>query len=136
MLKKSGLIVVLLVIVALGIVSSVKALDLKDVSKRAEQNHKLILLSVESNNCHYCEKMNKEVFTPAKYTAKINSQYVQKIVKIQDVELPKNLKVQYFPTNFILDPKDMSIVDEFVGYMKADDFVSLLDVVYEEEVAN
>jgi thioredoxin-related protein len=50
--------------------------------------------------------------------------------------LPKNLKVHYYPTNFILDPKDMSVVDEFVGYMKADDFVSLLDLVYEQEVTN
>ena len=121
---------------AFGVFTSLYALDLNDVSKSALKEHKLILLSVESNNCHYCEKMNKEVFTPTKYTAKINSQYVQKIVKIQDIKLPKKLKVQYFPTNFILDPKDMSIVDEFVGYMKADDFVSLLDLVYEQEIQN
>ncbi len=131
MLKKLGLI-----IVALGVFCSLNALDLNEVSKNAIKDHKLILLSIESNNCHYCEKMNKEVFTPTKYSSQINSHYVQKIVKIQDIKLPKNLKVQYFPTNFILDPKDMSKIDEFVGYMKADDFVSLLDVVYEQEITN
>lgn len=131
MLKKLGIF-----LLTLGVCSSLYALDLNSASKSALKNNKLILLSVESNNCHYCEKMNREVFTPNKYTSKINSHYVQKIVKIQDIKLPKNLKVQYFPTNFILDPKDMSIVDEFVGYMKADDFVSLLDLVYEQEVAN
>jgi len=131
MFKKLGLIMVVF-----GIFTSLYALDLHDVSKSALKEHKLILLSVESNNCPYCEKMNTEVFAPTKYTVKINSQYVQKIVEIQDIKLPKNLKVKYFPTNFILDPKDMSIVDEFIGYMKADDFVSLLDLVYEQEIKN
>lgn len=127
--RKIGLILIL-------IVCSLQAIDLQDVSKSALKEHKLILLSVESENCRYCEKMNKEVFTPNKYVSKINSQYIQKIVLIQDVNLPKNLKVKYFPTNFILDPKDMSIVDEFVGYMKPDDFLSLIDLVYEQEVQN
>jgi len=129
LLRKIGLMLIV-------IVCSLQAIDLQDVSKNALKEHKLILLSVESENCRYCEKMNKEVFTPTKYVSKINSQYVQKIVQIQDVNLPKNLKVKYFPTNFILDPKDMSIVDEFVGYTKADDFLSLLDLVYEQEVQN
>jgi thioredoxin-related protein len=127
LLRKIGLILIV-------IVCSLQAIDLQDVSKNALKEHKLILLSVESENCRYCEKMNKEVFTPTKYAAKISTQYVQKIVNIQDIKLPKNLKVQYYPTNFILDPKDMSIVDEFVGYTKADDFLSLLDLVYEQEL--
>ena len=124
------------VLILIFIVCSLQALDLQNVSKNALREHKLILLSVESENCRYCEKMNKEVFAPTKYAAKISTQYVQKIVNIQDIELPKNLKVQYYPTNFILDPKDMSIVDEFVGYMKAKDFISLLEIVYEQEVEN
>jgi len=127
---------IVVVLALLGVISSAQALDFKEVSKTALKEHKLILLSVESENCRYCEKMNLEVFTPRKFTSKINAQYVQKIVKIQDIKLPKNLKVKYFPTNFILDPKDMSVVDEFVGYMKADDFISLLEVVYEQEVTN
>jgi len=131
LLKKLGFILVIL-----GFVCSIHALDLQDISKNALKDHKLILLSVESENCHYCEKMNKEVFTPLEYATKINTQYVQKIVKIEDIKLPKNLKVQYFPTNFILDPKDMSIVDEFVGYQKADDFLSLIDLIYKQEVQN
>lgn len=127
---------IVLMLAFLGIISSLQALDLRDVSQSALKEHKLILLSVESENCRYCDKMNREVFTPNQYTSKINSQYIQKVVKIEDIKLPKNLKVQYYPTNFILNPKDMSIIDEFVGYMKADDFLSLLDLIYEQEVTN
>jgi hypothetical protein len=35
-----------------------------------------------------------------------------------------------------LNPKDFSVVDEFVGYIKSDDFVSFLDEVYKQEVSN
>ena len=131
MIKKISLLVLFL-----GIFSSMYALDLNKVSKDALKNHKLILLSVESENCHYCKKMNKETFNPTKNHSKIVSQYIQKIVIKEDTKLPNNLKVKYFPTNYILDPKDMSIIEEFVGYMKADDFLSLLDIVYEQETTN
>ena len=40
------------------------------------------------------------------------------------------------PSNFVLNPKDFSVVDEFVGYIKSDDFVSFLDEVYKQEVSN
>jgi len=95
---------IVLMLAFLGIISSLQALDLRDVSQSALKEHKLILLSVESENCRYCDKMNREVFTPNQYTSKINSQYIQKVVKIEDIKLPKNLKVQYYPTNFILNP--------------------------------
>lgn len=130
-LKKLGAILAIFIFVC-----SLQALDLQDVSKNALKGHKLILLSIESENCRYCEKMNKEVFTPDEYTTKINNHYIQKIVNIEDINLPKNIIVKYFPTNFILNPKDMSIIDEFVGYTKADDFISLLDLVYEQEIQN
>lgn len=80
--------------------------------------------------------MNKETFTPKENVMKIQSHYIQKIVIEDHIDLPVNLKVKYYPTNFILNPKDMSIIDEFVGYIKADDFLSLLDIVYEQETSN
>lgn len=116
--------------------NSLYALDLSSISKNALQEKKLILLSVESENCRYCEKMNKETFTPKENVMKIQSHYIQKIVIEDHIDLPVNLKVKYYPTNFILNPKDMSIIDEFVGYIKADDFLSLLDIVYEQETSN
>ncbi len=128
MLRKFGFIFLLL-----GLFNSLFALDLSEVSKNALKEHKLILLSVESQNCFYCKKMNKEVFTPKKNISKIEKQYIQKIVIAENIQLPSNLKAKYYPTNYILDPKDMSVIEEFVGYMKADDFISLLEVVYEEE---
>jgi thioredoxin-related protein len=55
---------IVFVLALLGVISSAQALDFTEVSKTALKEHKLILLSVESENCRYCEKMNVEVFTP------------------------------------------------------------------------
>lgn len=124
------------ILLIFGLFGPLYALDFNSMAKSALKEKKLILLSVESDNCRYCEKMNKETFTPKENILKIQSRYVQKIVIEENTDLPANFDVKYYPTNFILNPKDMSIIDEFVGYMKADDFLSLLDVVYEEEAKN
>ncbi len=128
---------ILLSLALFGFFCSTQALDWKNVSKDAFTHNKLILISVERDGCHYCEKMNREVFTPKNNIKKIDRYYVHKIVDIGNIKLPSSIKdVKYFPSNYILDPKTMKIIDEFPGYMKADDFISLLDTVYEVEFSN
>lgn len=121
--------------IALGICVNSYAIDLQSAAKEALKEHKLILLSVERENCHYCEKMSKEVFAKKQLMDSIGQEYVHEIVITNaNTKLPSNLKVQYFPTNFILNPKDLSIVDEFDGYMSAKDFLDLLKMEYEQEI--
>lgn len=131
MLKK-----IIVIISLFGLLSSLFALDFKELAKVAAKEHKLILLSIERPNCPYCKKMDKEVFTPKENLSHIGKHYIRQVVKGLNVKLPYNLKAQYYPTNFIVDPKDLHKVDEFIGYMKAEDFISLLDLVYEQEVTN
>ena len=90
MLKKMCLFVLIF-----GLFSSVYALDFSAISKSALKEKKLILLSVESDNCRYCDKMNKETFTPSENIIKIQNHYVQKIVIAEDTNLPSNLEVKY-----------------------------------------
>ena len=79
-LKKLGFI-----LAVFGFLCTLQAFDLQEVSKSALKEHKLILLSVESVNCRYCEKMNEEVFTPDEYSQKISHHsitlHVYKILK-------------------------------------------------------
>lgn len=118
--------------IALGICVNSYAIDLKSVAKEALKEHKLILLSVGRENCHYCEKMAQEIFAKKQLMNSIEKEYVHEIV-MSTTKLPSYLKVQYFPTNFILNPKDLSIVDEFDGYMSTKDFIDLLKMEYEQE---
>jgi len=116
--------------------SNLFGIDWNKVSKEAIKENKLILVSIEKKDCHYCEKMDKEIFKQKKYMKQIDKNYIQEVVIYGNDKLPANLKVQYFPSNFVLNPKDFSVVDEFVGYIKSDDFVSFLDEVYKQEVSN
>jgi len=128
---------IMFLLVTIGVFCSAQAVDWTKVSQEAIKQNKLILVSVEREGCHYCEKMNKEVFKVKTNKTKISKDYVHMIVKINEVELPKSIKeVKYFPSNYILNPKDMSVVDQLVGYMKPDDFLSLLKVEYDEEEKN
>ncbi len=106
--------------------------------QRAQALHekKLILLSVTKENCPYCIQMEHDVFEDKQYAQKINQHYVRAEVKKGDASLPEFLHVKYYPTNIILNPQDLKVIDEFIGYTKPDIFIELLEEVYEQEVTS
>ena len=103
-------------------------------SKKAVKEKKLILLTVKSESCPYCHKMKKDVFETKHYSEKINKKYVHVEINRDDSLLPSSLHVKYVPTNFILSPHKLEILDEFPGYIQPDHFIELLDEVYRQEV--
>lgn len=107
---------------------------LETESKKALKEKKLILLTVKSESCPYCLKMKKDVFETKHYSEKINKKYVHVEINRDDSLLPSSLHVKYVPTNFILSPHRLEILDEFPGYIKPDHFIELLDEVYRQEV--
>ena len=112
---------------------SLKA-DFLDIEcQKALKENKLILLSVEKEGCPYCLKMQKEVFDVPHYAQQIARKYLHVTIHRDDPTLPKSLHVKYFPTNLILSPKDLKIIDEFAGYLEPIGFIELLDEVYAQE---
>ena len=107
---------------------------LETESKKAVIEKKLILLTVKSESCPYCLKMKKDVFETKHYSDKINKKYVHVEIDRDDFLLPSFLHVKYVPTNFILSPHKLEILDEFPGYIKPDHFIELLDKVYKQEI--
>ncbi|WP_060825500.1 thioredoxin fold domain-containing protein [Sulfurospirillum cavolei] len=108
--------------------------DFLDIERqRALKEHKLILLSVEKEGCPYCLKMQKEVFGVTTFDQHIAQHYLHVSIHQEDPALPKALHVKYFPTNLVLSPKDLKIIDEFAGYMAPESFIELLDEVYAQE---
>lgn len=112
---------------------SLNAGFLEKESIKAQKEKKLILLTVESESCPYCIKMRKDTFEVKKYRQKIAKQYIHVIIYDKDKALPDALYVKYLPTNFILSPKELRIIDEFPGYITPDHFIELLEEVYSQE---
>jgi thioredoxin-related protein len=108
-------------------------LEVKRASQKALKENKLILFTVESENCSYCRKMEKDVFSVKRIMNKIEKQYVRVKIVAGREAIPSYLDVEYFPTNFILKPKTLEIIDEYPGYMRPKDFLEILDIIYEQE---
>lgn len=107
---------------------------LENESVKAYKEKKLILLTVKSDFCPYCIKMKKDIFDVSYYSEKINQHYIHVEIERNDPLLPSALHVKYVPTNFILRPKTLHIIDEFAGYIKPEHFLELLTEVYDQEV--
>lgn len=109
--------------------------DFLDIQRQEALKHKkLILLSIEKEGCPYCLKMHTEIFNIPQYSTRISKKYVHIVMLQADASLPKAYHVKYFPTNLILSPHDLHIIDEFAGYMNPDSFIELLDEVYAQEI--
>ena len=101
---------------------------------QALKEKKLILLSISSDYCPYWIKMKKNIFDNVAYIQKISRSYVHVTIMNHDSRLPKSLHVKYLPTQYILSPKDLKVIDEFAGYMEPNHFMELLDEVYYQEI--
>lgn len=103
-------------------------------SRQAIKEKKLILLTIKSDTCPYCLKMKKDIFDVPKYKIQINQKYLHVEMDSKDTTLPDYLHVKYLPTNFILSPKTLGVLDEFSGYIEPIDFLELLNEVYAQEI--
>ena len=101
--------------------------------KKAMKEKKFILLNVGSERCPFCIKMKKNVYDHPTYSKMIAKNYVYVEVMHDEMMLPSRLHVKYLPTHYILSPKDLSVLDEFNGYVEPVHFMELLDEVYRQE---
>ena len=107
---------------------------LQKESAKAIKEKKLILLNISSERCPYCVKMKKDVFEDKKYRALIDKKFVYVEMAYNNERIPAELNAKYLPTSYILMPKNLKVADEFVGYLKPDHFLELLDEVYRQEM--
>ena len=112
---------------------SLKAEFLEIERQKALIEKKLILLSVTKESCPYCIKMEKDVFENMSYRKQIEKKYLHVSIQQEGSNLPQALHVKYFPTNLILSPSDLKLIDEFAGYIEPANFIELLDEVYTQE---
>lgn len=123
-----------LLIVLLSSLSLLAEPFLAKEALQAQKEKKLLLITVSSDRCPYCIKMRKDVFENTSYKSKIAQKYIHVEVMHNDTALPTALHAKYLPTNYILSPKDLKVLDEFAGYIEPKHFLELLEEVYEQEV--
>ena len=108
--------------------------QLKYASKKAIKKNKLLLITISNATCYYCKKMEKDVFGSKRVIKKIKKKFERVTFEAGLDEIPKFLQAEAYPTNFIVNPKNFNVVDEYIGYMKPKQFLEVLNIVYNLEV--
>ena len=106
--------------------------------KEAKSSNRKILVDVYTDWCGWCKKMDKEVFNHSRVAPYLNQQYVlvklnaesgaqvtYKDAKSSEMELASAFGVTGYPTFLFLEPNG-ELITTLPGYVKADDFLSVL----------
>jgi thiol-disulfide isomerase/thioredoxin len=92
--------------------------DVLKLLEKAKEDKKLVYLLVTKTGCPWCYAMEKKVIS-----SYIVQKYLKSYVFLQvnasiDKTLPKKLKVNFFPTSYIINPSDNNfIIKKFIGYV-------------------
>lgn len=100
----------------------------------AIKEHKMILLTIESESCPFCQKMKQEIFENSSYRKVIDQHFIFVAKHAEDPTLPPLFRTPMLPANALLMPKTKEIVEAYTGYMEPKMFMSLLEKVYQEQM--
>ena len=93
--------------------------------KSAKKENKIILLKLTREHCHFCQKMDREVFAETEVRDALNKDFIVVEVDIGEDELPLNLKKGMTPT-FVFINKDEKIMAKIPGAWTKKDFLEIL----------
>jgi thioredoxin-related protein len=99
-----------------------------ELLKEAKESNKKILVYATSKTCHFCKKMDKEVFSLNDVEEEIQKDFIFLKVDIEDVSLPFNLSKGYrgmTPTFFALD-NNGKLQNKYPGSWNKKDFLLIL----------
>ena len=87
-------------------------------------NHKIIMLDIVKENCHYCEDMNKNVLSDVNMSKWMESRFITVKIDFHKDEVPLNLSVDFTPTFYFIN-KDGQVVKKIPGSWSIEDFKDL-----------
>ena len=93
--------------------------------ERAKKEHKIILLKLTREHCHFCKKMDQEVFTDTEVREALNKDFSVVEIDIGKEALPLGLKKGMTPT-FVFIDKSENIMAKIPGSWSKKDFLEIL----------
>jgi len=96
----------------------------EDSLKIQKQSHKIIILDVMRSDCHFCIKMQKEVFANKEMMQWLEDRFILCEINLDFDELPLGLKVHFTPTFFFVD-ENSKILKTIPGSWNIEDFKDL-----------
>ncbi len=103
-------------------------IEYKNALIKAKNEHKIIMIMLEKENCHFCKKMEDEVFTDKNISKILDRDFILVKLDVNRDELPLGLKKSMTPT-FVFVKESGVMFSLIRGAWKRDDFISLLRYV-------
>ena len=102
-------------------------------AKKAAQEGKTIMAVMERQGCHYCVRMDEDVFKNPAIAQKINAHFVPVRLDIErDVgTYPARLRAMGTPTVFFVMTNGTGFVQKVIGYKPPMEFMGILDFMAE-----
>ena len=92
----------------------------------AKNEHKIILLEIYGTDCHFCEKMDKEVFPKESVIQALKDNFIILKINGDKEEIPLGITKQMTPMHvFVTATED--IKDMTFGFLDEKDFLALLN---------
>ncbi len=90
--------------------------------KAAQKSNRPILVYVSMPDCHYCEKMKKQIYRLPRVRSLVSSSFETiRAGRYTHAKLVKNLHVKWYPTTVLVGPNN-KILDVIEGYADANQF--------------
>ncbi len=97
-----------------------------DAVKEAKKEHKIILLEIYGTDCHFCKKMENEVFTKESVVKEIKDNFILLKVNGDEEKIPLGITKQMTPMHvFITETEDIKYMT--FGFLEEKDFLELLE---------
>jgi len=94
--------------------------------KVAQKEHKIILIKLTREHCHFCQKMDHEVFEDEEVIQQLNQDFVIVQIDIAKESPPLGLKRGMTPTFIFVDEQE-KIMAKIPGAWTKKDFLSILN---------
>ncbi len=105
--------------------SKLEAVAYAKALKIAKKEHKIILIKLTREHCHFCKKMDREVFADEEVIKALNGEFTVVEIDIGKDPLPLGLKRGMTPT-FIFVTEDEKIMAKIPGAWTKKDFLEIL----------
>ena len=93
--------------------------------KKASQEDKIIMIKATSKHCHYCKKMDREVFIEEEIVKALQKDFIAVSIDVGKTTLPLGLKADMTPTFFFIN-KDKKMIKRIPGSWNKEDFLEIL----------
>ena len=100
--------------------------------ERAKKENKIIMIKATSEHCHYCKKMDREVFIEDEVIEAMNKDFISVTVDVSKEQMPLSINASMTPSFFFVN-KNSQIIKTIPGSWNKMDFLTILK---EAKVAN